>query len=254
MPQRHSYGWVKDKKDRRDFLYRDVHAPKTIVPIPQQVSLRSRFKEAPYDQGELGSCVANAVVGAFTYEHGGGPFSRLELYYFARALEGTTDQDSGCEIRDAIKALVNTGVGLEANWPYNIDNFAVPPSPTEMVEAAQNRASVYSSILTPNEMKLCLGQGYPFPFGINVFDSFESDSASTTGVIPVPDWFSESQLGGHGILCCGFSANHFGDGIDYWEFRNSWGTGWGDGGYGWLPDAYMLNSQNGASDCWTVRK
>ena len=32
--------------------------------------------------------------------------------------------------------------------------------------------------------------------------------------------------------------------------RNSWGTGWGDHGYGWLPYDYVLHSI--AKDWWSL--
>jgi len=34
--------------------------------------------------------------------------------------------------------------------------------------------------------------------------------------------------------------------------RNSWGTGWGAAGYGWLPYAYVLNGL--AVDWWALIK
>ena len=47
-----------------------------------------------------------------------------------------------------------------------------------------------------------------------------------------------SLLGGHAILLVGYDRVR---GVVY--FRNSWGTGWGDQGYGTLPFAYVENSQ-----------
>ena len=32
--------------------------------------------------------------------------------------------------------------------------------------------------------------------------------------------------------------------------RNSWGTGWGDGGYGWLPYDYILRGMD--RNWWTI--
>jgi C1A family cysteine protease len=34
--------------------------------------------------------------------------------------------------------------------------------------------------------------------------------------------------------------------------RNSWGTGWGDTGYGWLPYEYVLKGL--ADDWWSLLK
>src|SRR5437764_7575413 len=81
-------GWVPDLPDARDYLY---SAPeKILVSLPKKVDLRSKFPK-PYDQGELGSCTANAIGGAFEFEQrkqGLKDFmpSRLFIYYNERAI------------------------------------------------------------------------------------------------------------------------------------------------------------------------
>ena len=74
------------------------------------------------DQGQLGSCTANALVGALEFLElkDGAQFvdlSRLFLYYNERVIEGTVDHDSGAFIRDGIKSLAKQGVCTEPEWP-----------------------------------------------------------------------------------------------------------------------------------------
>jgi C1A family cysteine protease len=57
----------------------------------------------------------------------------------------------------------------------------------------------------------------------------------------------ERVLGGHAIVAVGYD-----DKTRLFKFRNSWGTGWGDKGYGHLPYAYLTDT-NLASDFWTIR-
>jgi C1A family cysteine protease len=40
-------------------------------------------------------------------------------------------------------------------------------------------------------------------------------------------------VGGHAVLLVGYDLNS-----RLWRVRNSWGTGWGEGGYAWLPWAW----------------
>lgn len=246
---KYSYGRIPDKVDTRDWLYCNVHKPTNTITYPDHISLRDKFKEAPYDQGQLGSCTGQSSIGAFTFEHGGGPYSRLAQYYWTRELEGTVATDSGAQIRDAVKVLADSGAGLEADWPYDTDKFADEPPAKEVQEAAANKLITYSSLVTPDDFKTCLVDGFPFIFGAAIYDSFETDEVASTGIVPTPGQFDQ-VIGGHAICCIGFK-HIFGE--LYYEVRNSWGTSWGDGGYCWFPAAYM-EDRTLVNDCWTLRK
>ena len=90
--------------------------PTTISPIAA-VDLRSKFPPV-YDQGNLGSCTANALCGAFAYAAPGYVASRLFLYYNERLLEHNIPYNAGAYIHDGIKALETYGVCTETLWPY----------------------------------------------------------------------------------------------------------------------------------------
>jgi C1A family cysteine protease len=96
-----------------------------------------------------------------------------------------------------------------------------------------------------NSMKKCLLSGFPFVIGICVYDSFESHEVANTGMVPLPKP-SETLLGGHAVLCCGYD-----DVKQCWIMRNSWGVNWGNKGYFYLPYAYLTNPSL-ASDAWTI--
>ncbi len=99
-----SYGWKPDIPDFRDFRYGGI--AKAVV-FPTKVDLRKTCSSIE-DQGQLGSCVGNSVVGCleFLEKKNAEPFldlSRLFAYYNARLLDGTTQIDSGAYIRSGIK-------------------------------------------------------------------------------------------------------------------------------------------------------
>ena len=52
----------------------------------------------------------------------------------------------------------------------------------------------------------------------------------------MPDWF-DPPVGGHAVLAVGYDNEH----RRRFTVRNSWGAGWGDGGYFYLPYAYLLD-------------
>ena len=243
------YGWKADLPDYRDKKF-TAAAP---VSLPPAVDLRGKCPPI-YDQGDLGSCVGNAVAGALQFERmqqfatPNYVPSRLFIYYNARVIEGTADSDSGAEIRDGIKAIASLGAPSEDAWPYDVTQFATKPPDADYTAALQDKALEYDSLdnTVVDQLRNCLALGFPFPFGFSVYESFQSDAVASTGVVPMPGP-NEGMVGGHAVLCVGYDhTSHV------FLVRNSWGLEWGQGGYFSLPYDYLTNSDL-ASDAWRLR-
>jgi C1A family cysteine protease len=243
------YGWRPDRPDQRDQLY--AAPPASIAALPPAVDLRPNCPPV-YDQGELGSCTANAIGAAIQFEQmkqGITAFvpSRLFIYYNERVIEGTVESDSGAEIRDGMKTANHDGAPEEATWPYVIANFAKKPPQKAYDEGLKHQVLLYRRIIRDlTQMKACLATGYPFVFGFSVYESFESAAVARTGEMPMPSP-SEKLLGGHAVLAVGYD-----DPSGRFIVRNSWGDGWGMKGYFTMPYTY-LTQRNLASDYWTIR-
>src|SRR5882762_1523343 len=124
------YGWLPDLPDHRDKLYAAIAAPPKT--LPATLDLRAQCS-AVENQGALGSCTANALVGNLEFlekkaGHSVTNLSRLFVYYNERAMEGTINDDAGAMIRDGVKSLVKLGVCSERKWPYKIAKFTSKPS------------------------------------------------------------------------------------------------------------------------------
>ena len=221
--------------------------------MPEEVSLRSGFTP-PYDQGELGSCTANAIAAAIDYERikqGLEPInpSRLFIYFNERSIEGDIGQDNGAQIRDGIMTASQQGACPEAEWPYDISQFAARPHDACFVSAQQHRVLKYALVVqTIYGLRYQLAHGLPVIFGFTVFESFESDTVAKTGMVPMPQP-NEQVLGGHAVVAVGYK---FVSGKLLFEVRKSWGTDWGDAGYFWMPGEY-LGDKDLASDMWEIR-
>jgi hypothetical protein len=127
------YGWIPDLPDHRDFMYA---APLAVLrALPPKKDLTGQCPPV-YDQGELGSCTANAIGAAHQFEQmkqlalqrtcsaAGEPKkapqqsklatgqafvpSRLFIYYNERVILGTVNEDSG--------AMTCRAVALGEGW------------------------------------------------------------------------------------------------------------------------------------------
>jgi len=243
------YGWVPDLPDHRDLMYAAIRkAPRKL---PKSIDLRPGCSPVE-NQGQLGSCGSNALVGALEFleikdKRTPVDLSRLFIYYNTRVIEGTVDNDSGIMIRDGVKTLVNQGVCPEQDWPYVIKQFTQKPSPVCYKEALDHQVISYHRISNLNEMKACLADGFPFVFGFTVYDGFESDQVAKTGVLNMPKP-GEQEVGGHAVMGVGYD-----DAQQRLIVRNSWGADWGMSGYFTMPYAYV-ESRDLSDDFWTIRK
>jgi C1A family cysteine protease len=202
--------------------------------LPDQVDLRNRCTEVE-NQGGIGSCTANAAVGAMEYHYkcaqGWSPdLSRLFVYYNTRRLRGNLMMDTGATIPEAMAALLAYGACPEEMWPYNPMLFAAEPPPQIYQVASQHTAARYARVDKIDGSLHALAEGLPVAFG-TFLPKRCYDEAASTGVIPKPTTMERQSgnAGGHAMLIVGYDRNR-----KQFLIRNSWGREWGDNGYGWI--------------------
>lgn len=243
------YGWLPDLPDHRDFMYSAI-APQ-LLQLPEKIDLRPKCSPIE-NQGNLGSCTANALAGAveFLELKDGTSFvdlSRLFIYYNERVIEGTVKEDSGAFLRDGIKSLAKQGVCPEPEWPYKIASFRKKPVPKCYKDAKKHQITSYHRINTVDEMRTCLAEGFPFVFGFTVYQAFESAAVAKSGVLNMPGP-NERVMGGHAVMAVGYDNSQ-----KRFIIRNSWDTNWGMHGYFTMPYDYLDPNKNLADDFWTIR-
>lgn len=250
------YGWRPDLPDHRDHLFGVAVAPSKL---PAKVDLRdSGFMPAIYDQGQLGSCTANAAARLVEFDEAKqaqadvSTPSRLFIYYYERVLEGTINEDSGAELRDAAKVLANQGVPDESEWPYDIDRFTEAPPANVVSDALNRQALVYQRVLPGHgKLRAAVASGFPVMFGFSVPESFESSEMAngTKTLLELPE-AGEKIIGGHAVAVVGYdwtaSPSRF-------IVANSWGPDWCQHGYFEMDFTWFDNSDL-ASDFWVIRK
>lgn len=283
-------GWLRDYPDNRDYTPETKSVSQRLSCLNQKDSPNAMLKKARVaepekvklpasvdlrewcspveDQGQLGSCTANAGVGLLEYYERKAfgkhiDASRLFLYKTTRELIHSQG-DSGAYLRSTMQAMILFGVPPEEYWPYRIQDFDKEPSAFCYAFAQNYQTLQYLRIdpmgTTPDsllkQIKSNLAAKIPAIFGFTVYDSIQD--ADKDGKIPFPTP-KESVLGGHAIMTVGYddkmkiknqSSKKATTGALL--IRNSWGSGWGEQGYGWLPYEYVLKGL--AVDWWTILK
>lgn len=250
----HILNVIKDIFDPRDHVVAP-NAPSSSVDI----SFRSKV---PYikDQGALGSCTSFAGTEHFelqvrakasdvplAYDRSKIRLSPLFQYGQERIAEGTFTRDAGANSRTIFKVLTSVGCCLEQDDAYIPSNAFVLPTSAQVAEAANFKFQAYHRILDVPTAKTVLTSGYTFTVGMPLFSQFESDQAATDGLIAMP---SGSAIGGHEMHIVGAddSKQVLGQ-IGAFEAQNSWGAGWGDSGFCWIPYSYF-DAVAGEWDFW----
>jgi C1A family cysteine protease len=286
-------GWLPDYPSIKDFTKNQDKVAEKLSRLGQKDSIKTMLnkvgvlKETPKatlpasvdlrawcspveDQGNLGSCTANAGVGLVEYFERRAfgnhiDASRLFLYKVTRNLLHWKG-DTGAFLRSTMEAMVLFGVPPEEYCPYKIADFEVEPSAFLYAFADNYKTIQYYRMDPPGTpkatllqtIKLYLSAGLPSMFGFTVYNSI--NQAATTGKIPYPVP-TDKVAGGHAIMVVGYDdnitiKNTNPGGVQTKGallIRNSWGPQWGGmGGYLWLPYDYVLNSL--ATDWWSLLK
>jgi len=215
--------------------------------LPAVVNLRDQCSPVA-NQGKFGSCTSFATVKGlqeFLLKQRGRyePQSANFIWWETKRSIGKRGQDSGAPTQQAVKMLDNLGTPPEEAFPYlspdlqkdeeaRAEFLGRQPSP-QIVELAKRNRIVTGMKLTDklSGVRRGLASGMPVLLSMLVFESMQRTGKD--GLLPMPKR-GEKLLGGHAVLAVGYD-NRRGVLIA----RNSWGPGWGDGGYFYIPYDYV---------------
>lgn len=282
-----SLGWLRDYPDVRDLNSTSKTVPtklaavgqpsvsEMLAKIPQVSGLPltvnlSRWCSPIKDQGGIGSCTSNAGAALYEYferkTYGKSTnLSRLFLYKTTRRLS-FLEGDSGAYLRSTMGALSVFGAPPESYYPYIEANFDQEPDPFCYSLAQSFQAMTYYRVDTPGmtgatlltNIKTNISKGLPMIFGFTVFNSY-SQTETNGGCFVYPTQ-GDYIVGGHAVMAMGYDDNKKmrntnPGGVETTGalmIQNSWGTGWGQSGFGWIPYQYITAGM--ATDWWSLIK
>lgn len=248
----HGMGWHRDLPDIRDYTPEKMGAVLKAGTLPSSVDLQ-QWCSPVEDQGSLGSCTAQAGVGLLEYfhrrTHGTHTnLSRLFTYKVTRNLLGWTG-DQGAFLRTTMAALRLFGTPPERFYPYHASKFDDEPTAYLYAMAKEYQAVNYVRLDAGgrdglvDRIREFTAAGFASMFGFTVYHGAITRAAGT-GFIAMPA-AGDTVDGGHAVMIVGYD-----DSRQAFKIRNSWGYGWGAGGYGWIPYEYFETGL--ATDVWTL--
>lgn len=247
--------------------------------VPPRVDLRAQCSGIE-NQGPLGCCTAAAVMGvaeamtkrAFGTQMDG---SLTALYRCGRFMADWVGLgDKGCTVRHVMAASAFYGIVPDSYWSWyktcspqqqGGGLFFDSPIPAETLMLGQrNRSKVYWRLdrpaLSPDailaNIKQHLRYGILMAFGFFGFPTSQDSDPPSAFAFPDP---SEYAIWAHAVTCVGYDDDF--EVINtktgkktkgVFIIRNSWGTLWGENGYGYLPYAYLLHDPLWAWDWWAI--
>ena len=233
----YTLGYIQDEKDERDYQYSSLfNAPEK----ENYLDLREHMSPIR-DQGTRGACVAFATCAVKEYQemkqHGFSGAYRKGRYDLSEEFiyQQVAQKGGGSFIRDAMKIINHQGVAREAHMPYDnrgrdfdapykIDDDWRRKYRRALGDARKARTANYAVIGGIMEAKQSLLTNGPLVIGMRWHNAWFNPRNNIIRQQRDRNW-----MGGHAFVICGFD-----DSKKQFIIRNSWGTDWGEDGYGYM--------------------
>ena len=222
---------VKEKTLQED--YKATVNPKTSV------DLRPNFTDIK-NQGDLGTCSVFSIVSIYEYilkkTERIKDLSERFVYFNIREKSGSMD-DLGSSLYDVIDSISQNGVCSEQLCRYSKKQYREKPTEDAYAEALTHKIQCAKNVkINHDDLTSALSEGYPIAISLKIYESFGHNRC---GFIyrPTNEEIESDQYGNHAMVICGYSSEE-----RVYIVRNSWGDGFGDKGYCYIPFSYIEDS------------
>jgi hypothetical protein len=240
--RRRKYGYRVDPLDQRDRFFRELGAPEAVG-YPESASLL-KTPLLIKDQSRTSSCPGQALAQGVRIAYSVGntapcpDLSALFIYYNARQEDARGMADDGCTLRGAIKSVQKFGVCPESKWPMSLLKVNKMPKWAAYRGAHDRRGLRGYYRIDPNDIaavKAAIASKRPVLGGWQVNERFLQYTGGVMTALAPP------FLGGHALVLMAYTPTYF-------RFINSYGTLYGEGGYGDVDQSFVRQAQ----DLWAI--
>jgi len=227
--------------------------------VPASVDL-TKYTAPVGDQGQVGSCVTWAIdyamMGVYAREQGRRNSQFAPMYAYSQIQAQAHRRDDGAYPSEAYNITRTQGVDTKSDYTQGPFNWQTLPNARERANAGYARTGGFSDLYAnpgypvgwpgytrpfgENEkvaIQNALSQGRPVALSMAVLWSFfELDAQHPwLSADSEPGATNADVYGYHEVLIVGYDQR----GV---KIQNSWGTGWGQGGFGYLEWGYLARS------------
>ena len=246
--QQYPMGMDWDEESYRSIPYKAQFTSATYDDLPKSVSLE-KWSPTPGNQGQYGTCVAFAAAyGLRTMmlakdrnmtnkqEITANALSPSYVYALIKK-EDDVSCNKGANPKLGLEALKVAGAPSLNTLPYQCNPSI---SKEAQMEAIDYRIRDYQTLfffdvqepgVKTNTTKKALAEGYPILLGMKLPESFFK-AQKVWRAKPEDKGTMAKKHGYHAMVVIGYDDNYEGGAF---RLLNSWGTGWGDAGYIWVP-------------------
>ena len=226
----------EDEQDERDYILE--YMPEASV--PDEFIIREL---SPVGRQNWGTCTSWAGVNGVKEWQEGKGFSEYFNYVNSKKISGLYNIE-GEYVKNMLKAICNYGVCEESYFPDIKGNSWIEYVKKEPSKEAYKNALKYKGksywkvgiVGKIDEFKQAISTyNTPVVFAMQWYKSYNG----CKGLLPMPDTY----VGGHAVCCVGYTKDKF-------IVKNSFGTGWGDGGYFYIP--FSDFSKHTIYSCWVL--
>jgi hypothetical protein len=258
LPQRFSTGLTFDEGKYRSIPYKAPVTAETYANLPRAYSLK-KYCPTPGNQGPHGTCVGFAAgysLRTILYaiekqmtnrrQIDQNVFSPTFVYEQIRKVRPDPNCEEGTGIGDAVQLMRDIGIPKNRDVPYQCGTTI---DSSDLLKATEYPIAdfqvLFGSNLEPGDpiktlaTKKALSEGSPILLGFLVYDSFH-ERGKPVWRKTESDLVQSDEHGFHAMTVVGYDDDKFGGAF---LIMNSWGTGWGDNGFIWVPyHDYAVNA------------
>lgn len=241
-------GCLRDDKVYASEILIDPLSLEDEIELPTKVDLASKFPP-PANQGEQNSCSAWSVVYALksyqeSQEHGWELDTNYTRFSPAYVYNQTNKNGTGVTIEATMDFVVNNGACSLKEMFYHAYDYITQPNERQKEVASNFKAIGYTKVYGIKNIKKHLANGDGVVISTETYSDFRNIGEKTgenSEINKVYDEIFENDIsrGLHAICLIGYD-----DDLGAFKFINSWGSGWGLGGYGYYSYAMFEDSDN----------